>query len=90
MKHIKAQQFYKTMWNPLYEGTSHPQFSYKDLIEFASEFHEDALKNMESSSRIMSAKRTLESFAKWRNKNDDAITWITVVEINEYLDSNVT
>ena len=34
----KVKEFYRTMWNPLYENTEHPQFSYKEIIEFTSEF----------------------------------------------------
>lgn len=40
---MSAKDFYKTMWNPLYEGTDHKQFSYNELIEFAEEYAEHKL-----------------------------------------------
>lgn len=37
---MNAKEFYRTMWNPIYDDTDHPQFSYKELIEFAEEYKE--------------------------------------------------
>ena len=37
---MKPEEFYKTMWNPIYIGTEHKQFSYKEMIEFAKEYTE--------------------------------------------------
>lgn len=35
---MTAEEFYKTMWNPLYKGTTHPQFSYIEMMKFAEEY----------------------------------------------------
>lgn len=35
---MTAKEFYKTMWNPIYEGTTFKQFSYVEMIEFAEEY----------------------------------------------------
>lgn len=50
----KAKEFYRTMWNPIYEDTDHPQFSYKELIEFAEEYKEHCNESQKSAIPIVS------------------------------------
>ena len=43
---LTAKEFYSTMWNPLYVDTTHKQFSYVELIEFAEEYSKSKLSNI--------------------------------------------
>ena len=45
---MTAKEFYKTMWNPIYEDTDHPQFSYYEMIEFAEGYKQ----HLEHSKRL--------------------------------------
>jgi len=50
---MSAKDFYRTMWNPLYEGTDHKQFSYNELIEFAEEYATRKLVTDEDLANVM-------------------------------------